>query len=199
MAVKITQSVLKRMNLPLDLWRVGLSGVQDPAVAELMTRWAKKSGRLLSEGKGFLFFGPTGTGKSALASMVARQARSLGMPVYFTTLWELRQNIWAKNSFDSETSVMQRARDVRVLILDDLTVEDAHERVLAWPEIQSLLRERIHGQRPTLLTTRLDTSKLDATFPGFLDLVVGSMVAIEVDGENLREKASQDLERELVG
>lgn len=193
MAVTLTESVLRRMGLPRDLWTSKVPAIQDVAARDAVIGWLRNIDRMFADGVGMLLFGGPGVGKSAVASILARAARERGKTVYFTTVWELRQAIWNKEPFDSERTVFERARGVDLLVLDDLVVTDSTERVFGLKDLRALIGSRAAEKRVTVLTTQMTPGQLDDGFPGLMGVVKGCMLGIEVAGKDLREARQQSL------
>ena len=105
----------ERMNLPQAYWRAKVQNVAEE-VRPLVARYLLKMDQMVENGVGMIVLGEPGVGKTGIAALVAKEARSRGYVVMFTSVWELRELIRAKVRFDDELSMMQRAADVPVLI-----------------------------------------------------------------------------------
>lgn len=189
---------LERMGLPEEFWRVRLDG-SPAAAAALVANYVARLVPLFERGVGLILRGPRGAGKTALASIIAREARVIGFPVYFTTVWDLRDAVRARTPFDLEQSVLDRARSVDLLVLDGLRTEDGPETFFGRRAIEELLASRASRERPTVVTTSLQHRELDDPAGPWRPLVqTGRLVTIAVDGPDLRAAQHEALKRALL-
>lgn len=188
----------ERMNLPREFWTAKVQHVSEktrPAVV----RFLKQVDTFVPDGVGLFLHGETGVGKTGVAALVCKEARSAGFTVYFTSLWELRELIRSRISFDDETSLIRRCQDVDVLVLDGLHREDATEKTLGAREIEELVSFRARARRTTIITTSMPVRDMEKPFSGLLEASQGSMVHLTVEGPNLREQRSDTLRRAVFG
>lgn len=195
---KLDKGDFQRMNLPEAYWRVKVQGVQE-SVRPTVVNYLRKIGELSALGAGLWLSGTEGVGKTVIAALAAKEARSRGMTVYFTSVWELRECIRSRIGFDDHVSIMQRCRDVDVLILDELRVDDQKAHFLGGKELEELISFRRAHKRVTLITTRLGAGDLEESFPGLLTASEGCMVWVRVAGRNLREEQSRSLREAVYG
>lgn len=187
---KLTEDDLRRMNLPEDYWRVKIQSVSDkvrPTIENYLTRFEE----MAEKGVGLILFGSAGVGKTGIACLVAKEARKRGFTGYFTTVYELREALRARIGFDEEQSVLERCREVDLLVLDGLAEEDLSELYVNLRSVQDLLAYRGSKLRVSILTTRLPRShsKLQTFFEG----LAAHMVPLHVDGPDMRKKQSEQL------
>ena len=195
---KLDRSDFRRMNLPEAYWRVKVQGVQD-SVRATVVNYLRKIIEMSALGAGLWLSGTEGVGKSVIAALVAKEARSCGLTVYFTSVWELRECIRSRIGFDDNVSIMQRCRDVDFLILDELRKDDQSAHFLGGKEIEELISFRRSQKRVTVITTRLPTEDLEESFSGLLTASEGCMVWVRVEGRNLREEQSRSLREAVYG
>jgi DNA replication protein DnaC len=190
---KLDKADFVRMNLPDAYWQVKVQGVQ-ASVRDAVVRYLTKIDEMVGMGAGLWISGAEGTGKTAIAALAAKEARSRGYTVYFSTIWELRECVRSRIGFDDDVSILGRCRVVDLLILDELREDDKVAPFFAAKEIEELVSHRRADQRVTIITTRLDAGKLFTVFPGLKSASEGGMVWFPVDGLNLRT----DRQRELI-
>lgn len=114
-------------------------------------------------GRGLVFYGPTGVGKSHLACAIVNRLIDEGIFVRF-----LRTvNIPKENT--EEVEKLADPDEVPVLVLDDLGAEKGTERALEC--LYSIVDGRIWAGVPTVLTTNFKpedlAGKLSETQPGY--------------------------------
>lgn len=107
--------------------------------------------------EGMLIQGGVGSGKTFLACSIANRLLEDGHQVLFLIvpdfLDQIRSSYDANGSGTSESDLMESARDVPVLILDDL---GAHQYT-DWSrqKIYSLINYRVNHQLPVIVTTNI--------------------------------------------
>ncbi len=109
---------------------------------------------------GLIFEGEVGSGKTFLAAAIANELLAKGVDVEFIVvpefLDELRQQIHSND--DSEAALINRIKEVPVLVLDDMGAHNFS------PWVQNILftiiNYRLNHQLPVLITTNLDMDEL---------------------------------------
>lgn len=109
----------------------------------------------LATGKGMWLMGNTGTGKTTLGMLVAKEALAAGrtVAVYFTPklLTQIRQTYQATESEDAYEAFFQRLTSVDLLYIDDLGAERHTDWVVE--QLYALVNERYENQRSMLVTS----------------------------------------------
>lgn len=186
---------LERMNLPEDTWLAKVQSVSDK-VREPTENYLRNIDQAAANGAGLLVHGAKGVGKTAIAALIAKEARSRGYTALFVRVWELREMIRSRMDFDADSSMAERAREVEVLVLDDLRQEDAGEKFFTLSEITQLVRYRASRRRLTVVTTRLAIRVLDSP-P--MDALSDTLLLFPVEGPNLRDERKRELEQSILG
>ena len=202
----LSREDLKRVGLPESFWRVSLKGVPEAYVQPLKRYMMHTSDdtlcTLLCErvrsGQGLLIYGDPGVGKSSVAALIARRARAWRFTVYFTTATALREGRRGGYLFDSEEdrTVWDRAHEVDLLIMDDVTEQDLADRYYGQEELLSLLRVRAENDKTNIVTTRLPSSH---AFVAELQSSVPGMGPFPMRGENRIRQQNADLYADLFG
>lgn len=193
----LKQDDLERMNIPTALWRSTIAGVPEQ-IRPKIAMYLSKIHDAVDKGAGILLTGNPGVGKTGIASLIAKQARSYLYTAYFTTFWELRDAVKNEIMFDESSSVITRAKAVDVLILDNMRIEDGDEKYgFSMRAIQELLAYRQDRQKITILTTMLNYDRLNGI--AGMGLALSGFIKLEVVGPNLREKAAKSLKADLMG
>jgi DNA replication protein DnaC len=109
----------------------------------------------LGEGRGLWLMGDTGTGKTTLAMLVAKEALAAGktVAVYFTPklLTQIRQTYQATDSEDAYEAFFRRLTSVDLLYIDDLGSERHTDWVVE--QLYALINERYENRRSMLVTS----------------------------------------------
>ncbi|HHX50721.1 MAG TPA: ATP-binding protein [Clostridia bacterium] len=116
-------------------------------------------------GQGLLFSGSVGSGKTFLAGAIANTVLSYGHQVLFTVVPDLLDEIKATYSRTGDSDVdeltlLESARNVELLILDDLGVHNYTDWTVN--KIYSILNYRANHQLPIIITTNHDLEELEA-------------------------------------
>lgn len=195
---KLSPVDLERMNLPEEFWRTKIFNVAE-SVRTKVERFLVNVDLHIESGLGMIVSGSSGVGKTGIASLVLKEARSRGYPVFFTTVWDLREAIRSRVPFDDETSMQERCFEVDVLVLDGLRGEDAKEQILGARALEEMVLSRSSRKKSTIVTTRLGQSELFEKYPSFMEAVKGSLAFLHVEGPDMRELQSKGIEERAFG
>lgn len=155
-------------------------------LADLATcTWIQKAENLI-------ITGPTGVGKSFLASAVGHHACRNGLKtIYYSTqkLFRKLQLVRLNGTFNKEIEKMAKAD---LLILDDFGLHklDDQQRL----DLLEIIEDR-HGKKSTIFASQLPVKSWydiigDATLAdAILDRIVNSSLRVELKGDSLRKKS----------
>jgi DNA replication protein DnaC len=119
------------------------------------------------QGTGLLLHGPSGNGKSMLASLVLRYAISTGQRGFWTTfdqMLDLYTTGWRDNAERAWFDKM--VRYAPVLVMDDLGKEHAARYETARASLDSVFRTRVQAGLVTMLTTNAERERFKETYKG---------------------------------
>jgi primosomal protein DnaI len=186
---------LNRMNLPIGLWRSDPGKIQGEAQAKIF-RYLADIDDHIRNGRGLYLFGNPGVGKSSVAAIVSMVVRSVGLPVYFTTLWELIRDVKDQKEFHGEMSILERCRSVEMLVLDGVKEKDFHDSFFFNSnDIIGLLESRTIRSKLTVITSELKPQELHKKIPSNAKdlLLVARMIPLLLEGKDIRsQRIAQD-------
>lgn len=192
----LVEDDLQRMNLPEDFWRVKVTEVAEQ-VRPTVERFLFRIEEFLSRGVGLILSGGPGVGKTGIASLVCKEARSRGFTAFFVSVWDLRDGIRSRTMFDDEESVLDRCKDVDVLVIDGLRQSDATEPFFKSRDLEELVAFRNERRRMTVVTTRMGKTEI-GSFGSLADTAQGRLAFVEVIGPNKREQVQKRLQAEIL-
>jgi len=149
----------------------------------------------IKRNENILITGPTGTGKSFLASALGHQACQLGFKVLYINTTKLFTQLKIAKAEGTAMRELARIERQDLLILDDFGLQpfDALSRAA----LMEVMEDR-HGKRSTIITSQLpvkqwyDVIGEKTVADAILDRLVHDTQRIELSGESLRKKASKN-------
>lgn len=208
---KLDADDLKRMNVPEEFWK------SSPAEADLSVRvvlanYLANFESMMARGAGIYFTGLPGRGKTAAAVCLLKAAREFMRTGYFARMVDLRQAQMNYQSFDADTSIMERVREVDFLVIDGLVPSDFNAPYFNMHDLYEMIAARGQRRRPTCVTSLLTVvevtrgKKADATLgvpalsahPDFFGSLSSYLLPVEVAGPDRREAARADLRKLLL-
>jgi DNA replication protein DnaC len=151
-------------------------------------------GMYLTQAQNVLITGPTGTGKSFMATALGRAACELGKRVRYANTARLTTELKQAKTEGSLIKELKKLEKTDLLILDDfgLQVLDATGRSL----LMDVMEDR-HGRKSTMVVGQIPITSWhevigDLTLAdALMDRWVHGSYQIELDGESMRKKMSQ--------
>jgi DNA replication protein DnaC len=149
----------------------------------------------ISKKQNIIITGPTGLGKSFLASALGHQACQQGKKVIYRNCSKLFDELKIAKGDGSYIKEIDKIEKHDLLILDDfgLRLLDNNQRQV----LLELLEDR-HGKRSTIITSQLPVNKWyeiigePTIADAILDRLVHSSHRIELDGDTMRKKYKND-------
>ena len=134
--------------------------------------------------------GPTGTGKSWLASALANQVCRQGLSCYFTRVPILMESLVAARATAAFSNKLENLRKFDLLILDDWGIETFSKR--AQNDLLELIESQV-GKRSILFTSQMplnvwhDAFDNETVADALMDRVIHGSYHIQLSGESLRK------------
>lgn len=208
---------LIRMQVPRRFWKVHKDEVSDfsdkiesQSPRDIVDAYLEQIEGMRDDGCGLLLWGKNGTGKTAIAVIIAKEYRRRFSTVLFLPAAHIKDYVIQKIQFDEDESYWQRALSVDVLVIDDLgkgTVdgEDFTTRLL-----DDLVRSRCSNRQITIITTNMNVKKIsseadtrDNDLKTYLkastvNVLKEHVIAVHVRGEDRRDESYLKMKRNLI-
>ncbi len=154
-------------------------------------------GKYITQNENILITGPTGTGKSFLASALGQQACQQGFKVLYANVTRLFAQLKMAKADGSAIRDLAKIERQDLLILDDFGIQPFDQ-----PSRASLLEiiEDRHGKRSTIFTSQLPVKQWHEVIgektvaDAILDRIINNTQRIELKGESLRRKWNKKTE-----
>lgn len=162
-------------------------------VSEIASRFAENFDTMRAGGKGLLFFGTVGTGKTYAAACIANALIDRGIPVYMTKFADIRNIV--QGMFEGRQEYFDRLSRYPLLILDDLSTESGSEYMQEL--VYNVIDGRYKAGLPLIVTTNLTAEQLknpaDITNQRTFSRLLEMCIPVEVKGDDRRrEKCRED-------
>lgn len=187
-------------NIPNDYWTLSEDEYfGDPDALAKVQVYLERWPDMFSHGIGMEFYSPTmGTGKTMLATMIAKHLVKSGERVYFTPF---RQTVGVfEMPYEARQAIETLLRHVPVLVLDEVVRSSSDaQRAFYAEKLEDLIRYRTSGNAVTIITTNLTSEELNDQYPRAFSLLAASAQQVFVNGEDARRAGEVSmLKLELV-
>lgn len=157
----------------------------------------------LAQGAGLTLWSPNrGTGKTLLATLLAKAVLAAGYDGYFIQFNEMLDAFSAGWRNEEERAwFIRRVRNAQLLVVDDMGREHKGRAEVAESMFDTVIRARVAGAMPTIITTNYTQQDMLTGYgPNVLSLLSEVNEAIEVSGVDYRpQMASQDAQDRADG
>ena len=184
---ELTAQDLKRMRLPKGYWECTYKGISEGNQGFVLT-YFKNIDLLMDQGIGLLLWGENGRGKTGIMAVIGKECRRRGYSVLFMEAADMKRIVTKDVPFDEHGSMWERARDVKVLLLDDLGKGVDDNTGFGVKLIDELVRHRAAENLVTFITTNMSTEKMSQILiPSTMHTMKARLHPERVKGSDLRE------------
>lgn len=171
----------------------------DKAAYAYVSKYLNELDENMLEGRGFVLFGPAGTGKTMLAALSLKAMVLKNISCYMTTAKDYIDNTkrgWNNAQFQSWYK--RKIDGARVLVIDDLGKEveggNKSQTEFAKKKIENLIRVRTQQMRPTIVTTNMSgASHIEKVYGKYTQsLMSETLDLIPVHGSDARLQAGKN-------
>lgn len=174
----------------------------DDTASSLSSKYARKYTAKFDEeresGRGVLFWGEAGTGKTYIATAIMNDLIDRGYMVRFIRTSEM---VRAMNNFVTSPTALDKYKSCAAVILDDLGAEDGKPQNL--DAITRFLDFTEAHNIPMIVTTNLSqesfTSPSETAFRRVADRIVGRCDLIQLRGTSRRQQRSKERQKQIGG
>lgn len=173
-----------------------------PKIMRVAKNYASNFSEMKRRGKGLVFFGGVGTGKTFAAACIANALISKGIPCMVTNFARLTNTLFGMN--ENKQSYIDGLNQYELLVIDDLASERDTEYMQE--TVMNIIDSRYRSGLPIIVTTNLTAQQLkspsDVRRERIFSRLMEMCVLIEADGKDRRKaKLRQDYQElsELLG
>lgn len=204
---KLTNHDLQTMRLPQRFWQASFDHIvsdesREGSPKRLIGGYLSNIRKMREMGAGIVMWGPNGTGKTSMGSLILKEARRHMFTALFLEAASIKTMVVSKEMHDSEAGVTlwARAKQVDFLLLDDLGKGAHDSQGFGERLIDELIRARYANMRPTLITTNVDKTRLGEIIkPSTLHTIKGSCAQVKVDEHDYRAHEGRAIRDILTG
>lgn len=174
-------------------WTFENDDMSKPEITSVAKKYVENFKTFKNNGKGLLFYGTVGTGKTYAAAEIANALIDMGKPVMMTNFTRIINKL--QSSFEGRQEYIDGLNEFDLLILDDLAAERQTEYVLE--NVFNVIDARYRAKKPLIITTNLSIEQLknpeNIATARIYDRILERCFPIEVKGaSNRRRKIAEE-------
>lgn len=149
-------------------------------------------------GLGVIMRGEHGTGKTMLAALLLKNLIQRGHDGYFVSAHDLVNAYTGGWKSESDKRLFNRYLSAPFLVVDEVGREGKGRQAVTDSLFDHLVRRRVAGDKPTIITTNMTMEELRAGYGGsVMSLLAEHNTEIEVTGADFRGRANERMRKEV--
>lgn len=182
---------LRKAGFPesdMEDWTFSADDGANPKITKIATKYVENFPEMLQRGKGLLFFGTVGTGKTFYSACIVNALIDRGYPCLVTNFARLVNTI--SGMYTGKQEYIDSLNRFDLLVIDDLAAERDTEYMNEI--VQNVIDSRYRAGLPTIITTNLTDEELKKPIEIHRQRVFSRLlemcIPIEVEGKDRRRK-----------
>lgn len=193
--LRIEVNRLRKLGFPdseMANWTFNTDDGTNKTASNIAHRYVDNFDEMKRHGKGLLFYGPVGTGKTFLAACIANELISKGRPCLVTNFARITNTL--QGMFDGKQRYLDGLNRLDLLVIDDLSAE--RDTPYMNEMIFNIIDSRYRSGKPLVLTTNLSKEELinqpNTDKQRIYSRLVEMCFPVEVKNVDRRKKKAQE-------
>lgn len=182
---------LRRMGFPdeeMQKWTFANDDHANEYISTIARNYVENFSEMMENGKGLVFFGQVGTGKTFAAASIANALIDKGHPCLVTNFARLVNTIFGM--YEGKQDYIDSLNRYHLLVIDDLAAERNTEYMNEI--VYNIIDSRYRAGLPIIITTNLTATELknpaDISKKRIYSRLFDMCILVEVSGEDRRRK-----------
>lgn len=197
----LTRVQLKRLNIGELYWNASYDQIPKHAAYKMFVgRYLVKLETVINKGIGLYLWGDNSRGKTYIAAIICKAAVEKGYTAYMILADDLKSAVIERLLFDEDTTVMQRAKDVDILVVEDFGKEYRGDNSnFVEVQFENLLRARRRRKKVTIMTSNMNPDdELQKIYGNSTaEILKEILYPYEIKGKNWRNTEAEKIEAVL--
>ena len=193
--LRIEVNRLRKIGFPdgeMANWTFDADDGTNKTASDIAHRYVDNFAEMKKHGKGLLFHGPVGTGKTFLAACIANELISQGRPCLVTNFARITNTL--QGMFDGKQRYLDDLNRLDLLVIDDLSAE--RDTSYMNEMIFNIIDSRYRSGKPLIITTNLSKEELinqpNTDKQRIYSRLVEMCFPVEVKNVDRRKKKAQE-------
>lgn len=179
-------------DMRMEKWNFAHDDGESERIMKIAQNYVNNFEKMRGDGKGLLFFGDVGSGKTFAAACIANAIIDECFSCKMTNFAEIRNTVQA--TFDGRQKYFDSLMHYDLLIIDDLCAEGKTEFMNEI--VYNVIDSRYRSGLPLIITSNLTSEELrnpaDLTHKRIFSRLLEMCIPIEVKGKDRRKKILKD-------
>lgn len=193
--LRIEINRLRKLGFPdgeMANWTFNADDGTNKTASDIAHRYVDNFAEMKKHGKGLLFYGPVGTGKTFLAACIANELINQGRPCLVTNFARITNTL--QGMFDGKQRYLDGLNRLDLLVIDDLSAE--RDTSYMNEMIFNIIDSRYRSGKPLIITTNLSKEELmnqpNTDKQRIYSRLVEMCFPVEVKNVDRRKKKAQE-------